>query len=261
MDLCEETPAGSIVDVDGCPIFTLPATNFSLKTIDASCIGNTNGAVELTAVEMLDYTATLTDADSNTTQIAFTDTAAFADLSPGDYTICITVDTQPGYELCFDTRISEPEALDVGSKVSSLSDRVTLNLSGGKEYLIELNGEAYITSESEITLPLTRVENILSVRTDKECQGTYTETIVLSDKIFIYPNPNTDGQLNVYLGSPEFESVEMSIFTTTGVQVFSKPYRPDNGQVSMNVSNLPQGIYLLNIKTDNSLLNYKIIMR
>lgn len=261
LDLCDETPANTVVDVDGCPIFTLPATNFSLKTIDASCIGNENGAVEVTAVETLDYTATLTDADSNTTEMQFTETTAFSDLAAGDYSVCITVDGQPDYEICFNTSISEPEALDVGSKVSSLRNEVTLSLSGGKEYLIELNGEAYITSESEITLPLNKVENVLTVRTDKDCQGTHSETIVLSDKIFIYPNPNTNGELNVYLGSSEFESVEMSIFSTTGAQVFRKPFRPENGHVRLNVSSLPEGIYLLNIKTDYSLLNYKIIMR
>ena len=261
LDVCDETPADTIVDVDGCPIFTLPATNFSLKTTGESCSENNNGAIEISGVEALNYTARLTDAADNTTESQFFDTTTFTDLSAGDYVVCVTIESQPGYEICFNATVTEPDALNVGSKVSSLKDEVTLSLSGGKEYLIELNGLAHITSESEITLPLSKIENILTVRTDKDCQGIYSETIVLSDKIFIYPNPNTNGELNVYLGSSEFEAVDMSIFTTTGSKVYSKPFRPENGYVKMNVSSLPEGIYLLNIKTTHSLLNYKIIMR
>ncbi|NNL09735.1 MAG: T9SS type A sorting domain-containing protein, partial [Croceitalea sp.] len=88
-----------------------------------------------------------------------------------------------------------------------------------------------------------------------------TENIVLTSKIFIYPNPVANGELNVFLGSDEFENVETAIFTTTGQQVFKKAHSPNNGYVRMNISGFPNGIYLLNIKTDNSLLNYKIIKR
>ncbi|MET1259100.1 thrombospondin type 3 repeat-containing protein [Flagellimonas sp. DF-77] len=260
-DLCADTPANAVVDVDGCEIFSLPANNFSLKTTGESCISNDNGSVEVTAATALNYTATLTDSDSNSSSAMFMDTTTFADLAAGNYTLCLTVDGQAGYELCFDVVITEPEALDVDSKVSSLKSEVTLSLKGGKQYWIDLNGEQFFTTENEITLPLGKVENLLSVRTDKDCQGTYAETIVLSNRIFIYPNPTTDGELNVFLGSNEFESVDMSLYTTTGVRVFGKPYRTDNGYVNMNLSALPPGVYLLNIKTENSLLNYKIVRK
>ncbi len=260
-DLCDDTPANAVVNVDGCATFSLPVTNFSLRTLGESCISSNNGSVEITAVEALNYTATLTDADTNATAAAFSDTTTFTDLSAGSYTLCLTVEGQGGYERCFDINITEPEALGVDSKISSLRDEVILSLSGGREYLIELNGEAFITTESEITLPLSKVENILSVKTDKECQGVYLETIVLSSKIFIYPNPVASGELNIFLGSSEFESITTSLFTTDGKQVMNKTYRPENGYVRMNVQNLPQGIYLLNIKTDNSLMNYKILRK
>jgi len=260
-DLCPGTPADAVVDVDGCPIFTLPSNNFSLKTIGESCISNDNGSIELTAAEALNYTASLSGNGITIDPVQFTDMTTFNNLAAGDYTLCITIDSQPGYEQCFNASITEPAALGVNSKISSLKAEVTLDLNGGSRYFIDLNGEAFITSENEITLPLDKVENVLNVRTEKDCQGSYSETIVLSDKIFIYPNPTTDGELNVYLGSTEFDRVEMSIFTTTGTQVYHKPFRTSNGYVRMNVSGLAQGVYLLNIKTDNSLLNYKIVRK
>jgi len=261
-DICDETPADSVVDVDGCVIFTLPANNFSVRSTGESCIASNNGTVSVSALDAtLNYTATLTDSDAMATAAAFSDTTTFSDLTAGNYVVCLTVEGQAGYELCFDVTITEPEALSVSSKVSSLKSEVVLSLKGGKEYLIELNGEAFITSENEITLQLNNIENVLSVRTDKDCQGTYSETIVLSDKILVYPNPVTSQNLNVYLGSDEFDEIQASIFSTDGRQVMGDFYKPNGGYINMNISGLPQGIYILNIKTDNSLLNYKILRK
>ena len=257
-DLCAETPADSVVDVDGCVIFTLPANNFSVRSTGESCIASNNGTVSVSALDAtLNYTATLTDADAMATAAVFSDETTFNDLSAGNYNLCLTVEGQTGYELCFDITITEPEPLSVASKVSSLKSEVVLSLKGGKEYLIELNGEAFITTEDEITLQLKNIENVLSVRTDKDCQGTYEETIVLSDKILVYPNPVTSQNLNVFLGSDEFNEIQASIFSTDGRKVMGDFYKPNGGYINMNISGLPQGIYILNIKTDNSLLNYK----
>jgi hypothetical protein len=108
---------------------------------------------------------------------------------------------------------------------------------------------------------LTKVENILSVKTEKECQGVYEENIIVSSKIFIYPNPVESGELNIFLGSTEFERVKTSLYSINGKQVISKEFKPTNGYVRLNVENLPQGVYLLNIKTNNSLMNYKILKK
>ena len=261
LDLCPETPLDAVVNIDGCPIFFLPADNFSLKTTGESCISSNNGSAELSTTNPLNYTAILTDTASNQTEIAFTEIALFENLSSGTYSLCITVESQPNYERCFNISIDEPDPLIVSSKVNSLKGELTLELSGGKQYLIELNGEAYITSENQITLPLTKVENILRVRTDRACQGVHEENIVSSDKILIYPNPISSGELSVYLGSNEFERVEVLLFTVNGTRVIDKSFRPDNGYVRMEMSGLTKGIYLLSIKSDNSLFNYKILKR
>jgi hypothetical protein len=176
--------------------------------------------------------------------------------------MCITVEGQAGYENCFDVTISEPEALSVSSKISSFNNEVILNFSGGKNYFITLNGKRYETSESSITLPLSGVENTLSVKTDKDCQGVYEETIVLTSELFIYPNPVSSGDLTVFMGnSNKTKQVELTLFTINGLKVFSKPFNVIDNEVKFNVDVLAKGIYLLNVKTDNTLLNYKIIRK
>ena len=261
LDLCTDTPLDAIVDTDGCTIFSLPSTNFTIKTTGESCMTNDNGSIEIRTENPLPYTATLTDSENNATALEFTDSTNFNDLASGDYVLCITVASEASYERCFDLNVSEPEPLTVGSKVSTLSNEVSLQLSGGSLYTIELNGKTYQTSKDQITLPLKQVENILLVKTGVNCQGTYQERIVLSPEVFVYPNPVYDGEVNIYLGSPEIQQAEISLFNLDGTEILYKPIPADNGYIQMNISGFPQGIYILNVKTDASLLNYKIIKK
>jgi len=261
IDTCPNTPADAVVDVTGCTVFSLPSTNFRVLSIGESCISSNNGSIEITAESALNYLATLTGAGVDTS-VNFTDATVFENLATGNYTMCITVEGQAGYENCFDVTISEPEALSVSSKISSFNNEVILNFSGGKNYFITLNGKRYETSESSITLPLSDVENTLSVKTDKDCQGVYEETIVLTSELFIYPNPVSSGDLTVYMGnSNKTKQVELTLFTINGLKVFSKPFSVIDNEVKFNVDVLAKGIYLLNVKTEHTLLNYKIIRK
>ncbi len=261
LDLCPNTPANAVVDVTGCEVFTLPASNFRIQTTGESCISSNNGSVEITATTNLDYTATLTG-NGATVDNTFTTNTSFTDLMSGTYSLCISVAGQAGYESCSDIVISQPDPLSVSSKINSLNNEVTLKLGGAKSYSITINGVVYATSESEITLPLTEVENTLSVKTDLDCQGVYEETIILSSEMFIYPNPVASGDLILNLGNSDFEEVRLSLYSIKGTRVFSKPFQPEgNNTVRFNVDLLPSGVYLLNVKTDKSLVNYKIIRK
>ena len=260
IDQCTNTPAGAVVDITGCEVFTLPASNFTVLTRAESCISSDNGSIEISAAQMLNYTAVISGPNVDVSS-SFTETVAFGDLAAGTYEVCITVEGQSGYETCFNSVITTPEALSVSSAISSLDNEVTLNLSGGKSYTITLNGKTYETIESEITLPLNKVENQLSVKTGLDCQGTYEERILLSSELIIYPNPVAGGNINVYLGNLGSEEVELSLYSINGIKVMTKRYQLKDNEVSLNVDALAKGIYLLNIKTRSSLLNYKIIRK
>jgi len=263
-DLCPETPLGSVVDIDGCAVFSLPVSNFSILTTGESCINNENGSVRIAAEMTLNYTAVL-EGVGNTVMVTqdFTSLTDFTDLSAGDYRLCITVEGQPDFEQCSNLTIVEPDALDVTSQVSSLQQEVTLNLSGGTNYTITLNGEVISTTETEITLPLSKVENSLQVRTDRDCQGIYVETILLNDEIFIYPNPIDNGIMTVVIGKQDegAKEAKLALFTSSGAEVFQKSFTVTDGKIEFNVDGMPSGIYLLNITTDNTLTNYKIIRK
>ena len=264
IDLCPETPLGSVVDIDGCPVFSLPVSNFTILTTGESCINNENGSVRIEAEMALNYTAVL-EGIGNTVMTTqnFTALTEFTDLSAGDYRLCITVEGQPDFEQCSNVTIVEPDALDVIALVSSLQQEVSLQLSGGVNYTITLNGEVFSTTETQLTLPLTKVENSLQVRTDRDCQGIYLETILLNEEVFIYPNPIDNGILTVVIGQQDqtAQEAKLAMFTASGAEVFQKTYSVTDGKIEINVDGMPSGIYILNVSTANTLTNYKIIRR
>ena len=258
LDLCSDTAPNTSVDVNGCEFFSLPASNFSVMGIGESCATSNNGSINITAVEALNYTGTLTGA-SGTTALTFSSSVTFPNLVAGTYTLCITVASQAGYESCFDVILTQPEPLSVSSKVSSLNNEITLGLLGGQKYTITVNDKTYQTTGKEITLPLDKVENQISVKTEKDCQGTYEEIVIMNSNAFIYPNPISFGELGVYLGNNVHEKAEITLFTANGVVVFKKSESTLGNELKINVDRLPKGIYILNVKAGKSLLNYKII--
>ncbi|WP_047416446.1 thrombospondin type 3 repeat-containing protein [Cellulophaga sp. Hel_I_12] len=260
IDQCPSTTANAVVNIDGCEIFSLPATNFRIKTVGESCISSNNGRVTIDANEALNYLAVLTGNAINA-NASFTSNTSFENLPAGNYTLCITVENEPDYENCVAISITEPEALRVGSRISSLNKEVVLNLEGGKMYIINLNGIEYRTSDNEITLPLLNIENKLTIKTDVECQGIYEENIILGTQVYIYPNPIEGGELTILVGDSSQDSATISLFSINGTQQFSKKYPVQNGKAFFNVDNLPQGIYLLNVKSGGQLSSYKIIRK
>ncbi|MDF4203986.1 thrombospondin type 3 repeat-containing protein [Maribacter sp. SA7] len=261
IDLCDDTPNGTIVNVEGCEIFSLPNTNFQIQTTGGACNSSDNGSIFITAANTsYTYNAVLSNSDG-TTNASFTEESLFSDLAAGDYQLCITVEGQADYESCFDLTISEPEALSVSAKISSLNNEVTLNFSGGELYTIFLNEKMYSTSAKEITLPLEDVTTLITVKTGLDCQGVYTEKIVLSDELFIYPNPIEGGDLTIYLGTNAAPEVTMSLFNVNGTSILSKQMKSTNNEIKLSVDGLSTGVYILNIKSGKTLSNYKIIRK
>ena len=111
-DQCPDTPEGTTVDVNGCPVFTLPLENNKVWVTSASCIGNTDGSIGLSIEDdSYNYTVTVTGQDDPISLGAETKTASVTGLGTGTYTVCFKVDGQDAYEQCFEVNIGEPKAL------------------------------------------------------------------------------------------------------------------------------------------------------
>ncbi len=260
-DLCPNTPEGVTVDFDGCPVFSLPASNFSVQTIGESCIGNFDGEIGITAETELNYTATLSSGASSES-FDFSRELIFQDLQAGSYTLCITVDNAPDYEQCFEVVITAPESITVSSKTDLGGKSVTLALAGSRNYTIQVNAQIYQTTEDEVTLPLDKIENRITVLGERGCQGQFEQMIVLTDQLLAYPNPVVQDALTVYLGSPEeFRSVEASIYSLNGTLVLQQEFAVQQGYLQLDLNPLPQGTYIVSVYHHTQLFNQKILKR
>ncbi|WP_421824260.1 C10 family peptidase [Flagellimonas oceanensis] len=258
LDQCPDTPEGSTVDINGCDIFHLPSNNFTIRTTGAYCVGSANGSISISALETLDYEASLTGNGMNETDV-FSNEISFGDLTSGDYQICMSPIELPSFSQCFDITISEPEPLNVQANTELQQKKLNLALSGGNIYYIQLNGTLYTTSRSSINLPLTKGANALKVSTDKNCQGEYSEVINIGNDILIYPNPVVDGRIHLAMDNLLDKQVEVRILSYSGSQVLYQSAKPINGQVDINVNALAKGTYILYVKAKNKSYSHKFI--
>ena len=256
VDSCPNSPLAVVVDFDGCEIFSLPTNNFSLKTTGESCIDSNDGKINLTALESLDYTATLNE----TSNFAFNQELEIDNLVTGVYTLCITVANQPDYEQCFSFEIQEPESITVSSKVNIDAKNITFTLSGSTEYYITINDQNYRTSDSSITLPLNNIENSISVTGEKACQGTFSKTVVLSDQFLVYPNPISSDFLTVFLNkNNEFNSVNVLVNSIDGKTIVNEQFKVENDIITIDFSSFSDGTYILSVSNKVELFTQKLL--
>lgn len=260
LDNCPGTETGAVVGLDGCPVFTLPGTNFLVQTEGESCRSSNNGSITVEAAEALNYIAVLGGNGVDITQ-TFSSSTAFENLDSGTYTLCLSVDGEPDFEVCYDLDVPQPEDLSVSGKVSTLGKEITLDLSGGKEYRIVLNGQRYQTRASSITLRLDQPVNQLEVRTDQDCQGVYSQSITLTEEPIALPNPIDSGDLRVFVPAEDGSKIRIRMFSMSGSSLLNKEVVISDGEVKINMDGYARGVYLLNVTDQDQLYSYKIIKR
>jgi hypothetical protein len=135
-------------------------------------------------------------------------------------------------------------------------------MKGGFRYTIELNGETYSTTESEITLPVAFAENRISVKTDKDCQGVFEDTFFMDvSNISVYPNPVHNGEVTVLIPQSSKGKVYLSLFTNSGRLVQKNSIENAEGEIRLDVSSLTSGIYNLKIETESMTDFRRIIIK
>jgi hypothetical protein len=237
----------------------LPPNNFNIKVTSATCKGSNNGSIHISTLQKLKYTAALSGNGLNKSY-PFTDTLTTGALSPGNYTICFSVDGEI-YNQCFQVNVTEPKDLSVYSTINKTFNNLNLQLDGGTSYNIVLNNVTYNTTQKEISLPLSAGYNKLSVTTDNLCQGLVEKVIVVGDKITPFPNP-FQNVLNVNIGNQAINNVNVNIISVlNGKTVYSNKYTNQTGVLQFDMSNLPNGVYYLNLNLDNNKSGYKIVKK
>jgi Flp pilus assembly secretin CpaC len=148
---------------------------------------------------------------------------------------------------CFRAIISEPQELKVQSSINLKKELVSLNLSGADTYDIYINKKKIKFSDSKISLNLRKGLNVLKIKTDLECQGTYEKNIYLDSSSIIYPNP-VDDNLIILVGG-EKTKFEIFIFDLQGNLIKNKTIEKiePSRKIRISTNELTTGSYILRI--------------
>jgi hypothetical protein len=239
-------------------IFNLPVTNFTIIATSSTCKNSDNGTIKISANKNLNYTAIVTGNGLNDT-FTFSNTQIINNLKSGTYKVCISVASEPGFQQCYQTTVSEPEDLSVYSSIVNENELV-LNLNGANSYKISLNGTDYTTTKNQITLPLVTGSNKLMITTEKTCQGIIEKNINIFEKPIAYPNP-FENNLSLNMGGQVTGSTEISVIDLKGKTVFRKKYPIISDEIQIDLSSLESGLYMLKVSSYQSDTIIKIIKK
>lgn len=256
-DLCPGTPKGVEVDVHGCPVYRFPADNFALGIQGESCRDADNGSLTIAPMNTsITYSATLTGPSGPWTA-AFNNGHSFTGLQAGAYELCITgtngaIDYR---ESCFQVQIDQPDVLDMEALVQQ--GMVDLLLRGAENYRVELNGQVVHTTSPQLRLPLREGSNTLKVSSDLACQGSMERTLFHSTRPILSPNP-VGSSTTVHLGG-HVGPVGVEVFTVAGRLVHRETRQATGGDIELQLSNLPRGIYYVRLERHGATESFKMI--
>ena len=261
IDECPDTPSGTPVNFKGCPIFFLPLDNNKVEVTSATCIGTSDGSIGLSVEDnSFDYSITVTGKDDPIAITGENKTASVTGLAKGTYSVCFKVTGQAEYQQCFEVVIGEPKALSAFIDVDNDSRTTSIQLTGSKDYNIDVNGERFKVTDDNFTTSLPTGLSIIKISTDLDCQGVIEREIFISEDIFYYPNP-TKGEVDVFVNG-EDRGVKMSVFTTKGDLVFTRDQDIlDTRKTELDLTGVPAGTYLVTLEGPTVRKTFKIVKR
>ena len=258
-DQCPDTPSGSKVDTTGCPIFELPVNNYKVEVSSATCIGTSDGVIDLSVEDAShDYTVTITGKD-NVTITGTNKTASVTGLAKGTYEVCFTVDGQSNYEQCFEVVVGEPPALTAFIDIDNDNRSTSILMTGSKKYNVTINGVRKTVTGDSFEANLSTGLNIIRVDTDLECQGFVEKEVFISEDIHYYPNP-TSNDVKVHVGG-EDTRVKVSVFSEKGDLIYTRyqDIADVSRKTNIDLVNQISGTYIVILESKTVRKTFKVI--
>ena len=262
VDKCPNSSAGAIVDINGCEIFNLAATNYQIAATSASCVGAATGSYKVTVGDKT-YTYVVKTIGpggfTKTETFNATNAASYSltGLAKGMYTVCFTIASQPGYEQCFDLTVSEPAALKTTSRLDPNTNVLKLDLSGSEKYIVTINGVSETVNTSSFSKQLGTGLNTVTVSTELGCQGLITEEIFVSEEVLTYPNPTT-GIVHLYIPGTDSQ-VQVSLNSMNATFLNETKEVKANREVDVDLTQMPAGSYVIQVLGNHVRKTMKIV--
>ena len=244
------------------PYFNLPANNNKVAINRATCIGYSNGSIELSIEDnSYNYTITVSGKSDPIYINGESKTASVTGLSKGTYTVCFKVDGQESYEQCFEVVIGEPKTLNAFIDIDNDKRTTTIQLTGSKNYYVEINGVKNQVKSDRFTTILPTGLSILKIYTDLDCQGLIEREIFISEDIHYYPNP-TDKDVSVHVYG-EDTMVQVSVFSEKGDLIYTREQQIQDfsRKTNIDLSRQITGTYIVVMDGPTVRKTFKIVKK
>ena len=120
--------------------------------------------------------------------------------------------------------------------------------SGTGPYKVYKNGlELFETHQTNFTIAVNHGDEI-QVKSKEACQGKMTKTINLLEDVKAYPNPS-NGLFELYIPN-DVETLDLEVYNIQSQLIKSKTYRINNGKVSLDLTDSPNGIYFVRMNLE-----------
>jgi hypothetical protein len=238
-DLCPNTIEGIAVNSTGCPIFTLPFDNFTIETIGETCLDKNNGKIIIKAQKNYNYSTIINGVTYN-----FTSDTEIEDLTPGTYDFCILVEGE-AYEQCYSITIEQGKS--IAGKASVVSNKVSIDITQGTApFDVFVNGNLVLQTKAPSFLIDVNHGDLVQVKSDVACEGTFSKNIDLFESIVAYPNP-TKGSFEITLPTSQ-KQVIVEIYNMQSQLISNKTYPVNFGKVQLDIQEKPTGVYFAKIQ-------------
>ncbi|RED47847.1 BNR-4 repeat-containing protein [Seonamhaeicola aphaedonensis] len=230
-----------IIDLGIVPQDPLAANNFTIESVGETCADKNNGKLIITGHATHDYTTTI-----NGVAYDFTKELTVENLTPGTYEFCIDV-VGENYSHCYEVTIAGGASLSGKIEVVKKSANVSVT-SGTGPYKVYKNGlELFETHQTNFTIAVEHGDEI-QVKSKEACQGKMTKTINLLEDVKAYPNPS-NGLFELYIPN-DVETLNLEVYNIQSQLIKSKTYRINNGKVSLDLTDSPNGIYFVRMNLE-----------
>ena len=244
-DDCSNTVMGAAVDTNGCAIFTLPIDNFTIGAYGESCPDKNNGKIDISALEEYNYKLTLIGNGLSISR-SFTSGITLGGLDPATYELCISVEGE-NLEQCFSFEIAEGFKFSGKSNVSGKKASIEIE-QGTAPFKVFINdNEVLETLFNNFEIDVNHGD-LLVVKTAIACEGKLESKISLIKTVTTYPNP-TKGEFTIAIPS-NIQMVKAEVYNVFGQLIKKNDYDVNSGKILMNLSNNPNGIYMIKLYLD-----------
>jgi hypothetical protein len=218
------------------------ANVFTVEAVGETCVNKSNGSINITAVTNGNYTATLGD-----NSYEFDSTTTIENLEPGSYSLCIATegeDVEQCYELVIAAGANLAGKISVGKQSSAKIDIAE----GSAPFTVVKNGE--VVFETQLTSFSLNVANgdMIEVKSKSACQGVLSKTIDLLENVRAYPNPSK-GNFEIFV-SNNIKNIDLEIYNVRSQLVEKGAYTVTNGRLNLDISNVPNGVYIVKMNID-----------